>query len=141
MSSTLTQIVTGMQAFHAAITGVTTAPSAMPSQINPASFPLVVTIPGEGVWNEHAVGLQRQERDMVVRCFVAPIQTGAGVDEGFQECLTLMQAFGTAYLTDQTLGGVVEVISELRDNGLDGRLDWGGVLYRGFEFHVRVINK
>lgn len=141
MSSTLTQIVTGMQTFHAAITGVRTAPAAMPSQISAALFPLAVTFPGEATWSEQATGMDRQDREMIVRCFVAPVSTGAGVDDGFQDCLTLMQAFGDAYLADMTLGGIVEHISEIRDMGLDGRLEWGGTLYRGFEFRLRVVNK
>jgi hypothetical protein len=141
MSSTLTQIVTGMQTFHAAITGVRTAPTAMPSQISAALFPLAVTFPGEATWHEQAIGMERQDREMIVRCYVAPVSTGAGVDDGFQDCLTLIQAFGTAYLADTTLGGIVENISEIRDLGLDGRLEWAGVLYRGFEFRLRVVNK
>jgi len=142
--SVLTTIA-ALQSVHAGVSGIASAPTAMPSNLDQATLPVALVWPGEATWQMQAIGLQRQERTYIVRVFVAPVAQGiAGPDEGYQECAALVQRIGAAYLDDLTLGGTVDQITEIRDSGVSGggfELLWGNVPYWGISYRVTVVEK
>lgn len=137
--------LTALQTVHATVTGVKSAPTDMPSALNTAVLPMVLVWPSAAEWNLQALDLYRRRRDYVVRCYVQPVAQGeAGIDDGYQNCVTLIEAFGLAYMADLTLGGVVDHIMAIRDSGVSGggmQLTWGQVPYWGFVYTVSVIEK
>lgn len=133
--------ITALQTVHAAISGVKTAPTAFPSVLNTATLPIVLIWPAQGDWNLQAIDLDRCKRRYTVRCFVKPVAQGeAGIDDGYQECVTLLNAFGLAYLDDLTLGSTVDHIRLIQDTGVSN-LRWADVAYWGFEYTLEVVEK
>jgi len=143
--STIAETVAALQILHAGINGVASAPTAMPSNLDQIDLPIALVWPGEATWTLHAIGLHHQDRTYIVRVFVAPVAQGvAGPDEGYQECMTLMEAFGQAYIDDPTLGDVVDHIEDIADSGVSGggmELGWGNTAYWGFVFRIRIAEK
>ena len=138
--------VTGIQAVNAAITGVTSAPTAMPASLTTAALPLAITIPGPAEWLNESAGWGFQFRTYMVRVYVKPISRDIPADGGFQDAMTLIQRFGAAYLTDTTFGGVVNTVrleglpAPITDGGVRGDMTWGNdpnqAPYWGFEFQI-----
>lgn len=143
--STVTEIVAALQELHEDISGVASAPTEMPGNLDQVDLPVALVWPEACAWDPQAIGLKRQERTYVVRVFVQPVGQGImGPDAGYQDCMTLLEAFGQAYLDDLTLGNVVECISGIEDSGVSGggfELGWGNVPYWGFVFRVTIVEK
>ncbi len=139
----ITTTVTALQTLHAGISGVKSAPTAMPSNLSTGALPIALVWPGPGEWSLQAMGLKRQERTYEVRVFVQPVAEGiAGPDAGYQACLSLLEAFGQAYQGDPSLSGSVDQIAACRDDGVTaGALTWGNVPYWGFVYHLTVVEK
>lgn len=137
--------ITALQAKHAAISGITSAPAAMPSSLNGTQLPIALVWPGEATWNFAAAGLKRQERTYIVRCYVQAIGQGfAGPDPGYQACVTLLPLFAAAYQGDITLGGAVDTMTGMEDSGVSGGgfdLLWGQTPYWGFVYRLRIVEK
>jgi len=137
--------MTALQTLHATISGVKTATVAMPSNLSTADLPRVLVWPGEAEWQLAAMGLKRQERVYIVRCFVQPVaQDKPGLDPGYQACVTLLEAFGQAYQDDLTLSDAVDQIRTVSDSGISGggfELQWGQMPYWGFVYRVTVVEK
>lgn len=127
--------------------GINTAPTAMPMALNAADLPCAIVIPGPAKWNEHAVGLYRQDRTYLVNVYVLPVAQGQGVDEGFQKCLPIMQALGYTLLTNFDLSGAVDRIGDkdgrtsFTDGGIRGDMTFGDVTYHGFQLVLPIIEK
>jgi hypothetical protein len=137
----LTTIAT-LQAKHAAITGVKSAPTTYPGSINTASLPMVITIPGSGSWGSQAIGLQRQDRNYIVRIYVEPVGQ-ATVDERMDDIIPLLQAFGDAYLSDIGFTGDANIDNlniPFTDSGVT-TLYFGETAYIGFELQVTITEK
>ena len=137
--------IAALQAKHIAITGINSAPTSMPGNLDQVTLPVALVWPGEATWDMQAIGLKRQERTYIVRVFAQPVAQGvAGPDEGYQICVALLDDFGAAYLGDLTLGDAVDQIRAIRDSGVSGGgfdLSWGQVLYWGFVYRVTVVEK
>jgi hypothetical protein len=136
--------ISALQTKHATITGMKSAPTAMPSVLNTADLPMALVWPADAEWSLQAMGLRRQDRLYIVRVFVAPVAQDRPVDGGYQRCLPLIEAFGQAYQADTTLGGAVDHINDCRDMGISGggyELTWGGMPYWGFVYRVQVTEK
>lgn len=139
---TISAVVAALQTKHAAITGVTKAPTAMPDSLNTEDMPIVLVVPGEANWTGAAVGVREITRTYIVRCYILPVGQGEGVDQPFQQALGILDAMGQAYLDDQSLGLANTYVSEnFADSGLDGRLLFAGTEYRGFEIRLGVTQK
>jgi hypothetical protein len=144
---TIAATITALQTLHLTLTtsGVKTAPTTMPSNLNTATMPIVLVWPGEADWRAQAVGLKRQQREYIVRCFVAPVaQDLAGPVNHYATCNTLLEAFGRAYLADVSLGNKVDSIATIVDSGVSGGtfdLTWAGVSYWGFVFRLGIVEK
>lgn len=137
--------VAGIQTVNAAITGVTSAPSAMPGSLNTAMLPFAITIPGPCEWVAQSAGFGHQFRVYMVRFYVSPIAQDVTADGGFQDACTLIQAVGDAYIADTTFGGVVTTVRgdgpqpAITDGGVRGDMVYGAAgttAYWGFEFQV-----
>ena len=142
---TVLTTISALQTKHAAITGVNSAPTAMPSNLDQVTLPVALVWPGDATWDMQAISLRRQERTYIVRVFVQAVAQGiAGPDEGYQKCAGLVEDFGAAYLSDLDLSGAVDHISAVRDSGVSGggfELLWGNVPYWGFVYRVTVVEK
>jgi len=137
----ITATVAAFQTLHLTISGVVTAPTALPGSVNEVELPLALTKPDEATWVEQAIGLKRQNRIYVVFCLVAPVALGKDMpDTGFKACLPLLQAFGETYLSHRTLNGAVDHLDNIRDGGVE-ILTYAGINYHGFVFHVDTVEK
>lgn len=144
---TIATTVTAFQTLHASITGVKSAPTAMPNALTTADLPFVFTWPGPTVeqrgWTS-SPGWYEQRRYYIVRCYVLPIAQGIGFDDGYQQALTLLQRFGVAYMDNANLSGAVAHIGpRIEDGGVRGDFQWtaGGASYHGFEFRIETVEK
>jgi len=133
-------VVAAFQDLHATISGVATAPDELPGSITEEKCPLAFTFVGGAEWQSRAVGLPAQDREFIIRCFVAPVLEGAGLDESYAKALPLIEAFGLAYLADKTLSGACEQMRAINDEGV-GILFYGGHAYHGFVYRVTVREK
>ena len=137
----ISTVIDAVQTIHGNITGITSAPTALPGALNTSELPFVFTWPGPAEWNKYSSTTANHIRTYIVRVYVWPVAQGEGVDEGYQDCLPLLQAFGEEYLSDITLGGAVEHIGTgtalepptCSDTGVTV-LDYAGIDYHGFEF-------
>lgn len=137
--------LTALQALHSGITGITRAPTAMPSVLNTSDAPIVLVWPGPATWRLQALGLKRQEREYIVRVFVQPVAQGvAGPDDGYQRCVTLLELFGQAYQDNLTLSGAVDNIQAVTDSGVSGggfELLWGQDPWWGLVYRLTIVEK
>ncbi len=142
---TVLTTIAALQTIHVAVSGINSAPTTMPSNLDQVELPCALVWPGEATWAMHALGLKRQERTYIVRVFVAPVaQSIAGPDDGYQDCAELVEDVGAAYLDDVTLGNTIDHIVTIRDSGVSGggfELLWGNVPYWGFSYRVTVVEK
>jgi hypothetical protein len=145
---TISATITAFQTLHATITGVKTAPTAMPMSLNTSDLPLAFTWPGPTVeqrgWTASG-GWYEQRRYYIVRCYVKPIAQGSGFDDGYQQAITLLQRFGEAYMGDMNLDGTVAHIGpRVEDGGARGDFQWvagSDTFYHGFEFRIETVEK
>lgn len=137
--------VTKLQALHLTVSGIKSAPTTMPSSLNTAVMPIALTWPAESKWKLQALDLNRQDRTYLVRVYVQPVAQGlAGIDDGYQKCVTLLEAFGQKYLNDMSLGGAVDHIASIADSGVIGgsqELIGSKVEYWGFVFTLTITEK
>lgn len=132
-----------LQALHATIPGVKSAPTTYPGEIRPVMLPLVLTIPGAATWQQVTIGdLRRQDRQYKVQVFIAPVTQASGL-ELLPE---LLQAFGETYLATDVLDapGYQATLTgdegQITDTGLV-ELTYAGQTYIGFEVTVHVYEK
>lgn len=143
---TIATTITALQAVHAGISGVTRAPTTLPNALQTADLPTVVVWPGPTPATEGwiaAPGGYHVRRIYLVTVYVAGMGEGADYDQAYQECITLLQAFGEAYVTDanQNLSGAVDTIfGPITDTGIR-RVDYLDQAFHGFTFQVPVKEK
>lgn len=145
---TVSATITAYQTLHAAITGVKSAPTAMPQTLNTSDLPLAFTWPGPTIeqngWTPSA-NWYTHRRFYIVRCYVKPIAQGTGFDDGYQSAVTLLQRFGEAYMGNQNLSATVAHLGpQIYDSGVRGDLQWvagSDVYYHGFEFRIETVEK
>ena len=141
-------VIIKLQGLHAAITGITTAPTAMPGALNTADLPCVLVYPGEAKHEKAWDTGKREDRTFLVLVYVKPIGQGQGVDEGFQECLPFFERFSDVYqaktnriVDDRTWHEmVVEWDSGVRAN-LTLHGSPGGQAHWGIEWRLRIWKK
>lgn len=141
---TIAATITALQTLHAGISGIKSAPTAFPSNVNTASLPLVLTMPGPANWLEQAVGLKRQNREYIVRVYVNPVaQDKAGPENAMTTINALIQLFGRAYLADLSLSGAIDHIDRIEDSGAveNMELTTAGITYYGFVFRLGIVEK
>lgn len=140
--------IAAFQTLNGTITGIASAPQDMPASLNTATLPIALTFPGPATWNHQAIGLKRQFRTYIIRVYVQAVGQGAGVDEGFDRALPILEAMGHAYLDEEQnmtyFSAVADHLGALgggfSDEGL-GTLPFAGQDYRGFTFRVEITDK
>lgn len=136
----ISTVIAALQVRHAALTGVTSAPTAMPASLASSMLPIVLVLPGEATWSTTRIGGPAlQERVMLVRCYVAPVAQGQGVDQGYTAAVALLETFGDSYRTDFSAGTGYQMLRPFTDTG-HVIMAWGneGQAYHGFEFKLTV---
>lgn len=137
--------IAALQTKHLAISGINSAPTAMPANLEKVRLPCVLIWPGDASWDLGAVGLKRQERMYIVRTYVQKVGSGiAGIDPGYQACIDLIDDFGDAYLSDLGLSNTVDTMITIIDSGVSGgsfELTWGEVPYWGFVYRLTIVEK
>lgn len=142
---TIQTTVSALQSLHSAITGVTSAPTALPITIDARRLPLVFSWPGPtspAGWASSAGQWYRTERTYIIRCYVAEVTADGSTqdDAGYQAAALLLQRFGVAYMGDPNLDGAVAHLGAILDSGV-AILDYGGKDYHGFEFRLDITEK
>jgi len=135
-------VIAAIQTVNAAITGVTSAPTAMPAALNDTDLPCALTMVESFTWSEQAVGLSRRDATYAVRVLVKAVAQGQSIDEGYQNVLTLLQAFWDKYAAENDggrFGGKVEQITEF--SGDIAPLTFAGISYQGFTIRLKVVEK
>ena len=137
----VSSVITALQAKHATLSGVTSAPTAVPASLNTADLPMIITLPGPATWNHAAMALPRTERTYVVRCYIDAVAQGLGVDEGYQSTVTMIQTMGDAYKVWQNWNSTnFEQIRTVSDEGHQ-ILNYAGVDYHGCTFQLSIVEK
>lgn len=142
--------ITALQALHADVDGVQSAPTAYPGKLNSADLPMVLVLPAEGTADLEAIGA-RKRHDGIYRVYVyiAPLTEGTPVNEGMQTAIILLQALLDMYLDSTnvqlTSSPSQAIIRAGRDNPVRhsaiATLSFGEISYRGFTFDVSVMEK
>jgi len=92
-----TDIISALQTINAAITGVTTAPTAMPGTLTNADLPCCLVYPGPGEHAPESMAHLATRRQWLMRLYIKNIRQGAGVDEGYQAALPFLERFRDEY--------------------------------------------
>ena len=143
---TIGSIISSLQTFNAAITGVTAAPQTMPGRLDADMLPCAITLPGPATWAPAGLGGGRKEqRTYVVRFYVAPASDEASeVSQAFSAGFTLLEAVGVAYRAAHTIGAGIIVVrggDRLEDLGMLRTLPYSGQQFFGFEFRVPILEQ
>ncbi len=137
----VSSVITALQVKHASLTGITTASTTVHASLNTADLPRIITLPGAATWNHAAMAFPRSERIYIVRCYVSPIAQGEGIDEGYQDTVTMIQTMGDAYKVWQDWHGAnFEQIATVTDGG-HVVLEYAGIMYHGVEFQLTLVEK
>ena len=64
---TVSATITALQTLHAAISGINSAPTVVPSNVDQVTLPAALVWPADAEWQMQAIGLKRQERTYIVR--------------------------------------------------------------------------
>jgi hypothetical protein len=143
-----------IQTINRGISGVRRAPPlvSMPTQINTADLPFVVTWIGDGTSFHKGLNtsLLRMDRTYRIIAFVAPLGQSIIPDRATEAALLLQHVIEawlrveSVALADPDANGGYQVtlqVSEtqpIRDSGLRSDLMFGGVPYHGFEVSLPV---
>lgn len=133
------QIIAALQALHAGIEGVASAPTDYPGSLSAAELPCVLVLPSEATHTSGRVGAARTTRDYRVHVFCAPVAQGRD-GLGIQRVVELLPRFASAYFASRviTAGGESAFLdSPFRDTG-HTVIEYGGVFYHGFTFTLTI---
>lgn len=141
---TISTVVAGIQAVNAGIAGVKTAPTTIPGDLHSSKLPCALVFVGPGE-PERVSDFSLHFRTYYVRFYVKPIAQGRKPDEGYREAYELLQTVVEEYLSDITLGGVVQHTGRgarydpptFEDTGIV-EMPYGDVMYHGFEIPLVV---
>lgn len=140
---TIQTIISALQTRHAAITGVTTAPTAYPGSIASTDTPYILTDLATFTERHEAHGeeLPIFLGTFRVRGFVKPTGQGTGIDEGKQLALTILERFLSSYRSDMDVTTTAYIRMDtgegLRGAVRDG-LAYGEETYYGFEIMLPI---
>lgn len=131
---TIASIITALQARHAAISGVKTAPTTYPGSIEASDCPYVLVDPWKGKtsWETHGGDLAISERVYRARVFYQPATFN--LDQGKQGAITLLEAFLNNYKDSATVTSASAILLErdIEDSGVVETMSYGENSYLGF---------
>lgn len=141
---TIAANIAALQARHAVISGVVSAPTAYPTGLNSAELPLILTdaLKGKTEWESHGGGLTLELRSYRVRCFCLPGGQGVGFDQGKQQAISVLDGVLASYRTNPTLTSTAAIRIEegVEDSGVLSQMRYTDpdTLYYGFELLISV---
>lgn len=136
--------IQALQARHAAISGVTGAPTAYPTGISATDCPLILTDAGRGKteWESHGGDYALETRAYRVRCFCLGDGLGVGIDQGKQQAIAVLDAVLASYRATPTLTSTAAIRIEagIEDTGIRSDMKYTDpeTSYWGFELVVSV---
>lgn len=135
-------VASALQTINATITGITSAPTAMPAHLNPPDLPMVLMYPGPAEHTDMSMRHLRSDRLWYGWVFVKKVGSGRGVDEGYQDALAFLSRFYTKYITQEhTDNAAWNCLRYVRDQGIRadfGLHETGADNYWGFIFELMI---
>ena len=133
--------IAALQAIHAAISGVVSAPTDRPVDVPGARLPCIIVRPGALTLSQEGRGLAGKTRAYEGVALVSAPNQGRGVSEGLTKSHALMEAFAAAYEA-RIEGGALStggIVVGYRDAGEpQALLGYGAGEFEGFTFSVDV---
>jgi hypothetical protein len=137
----ITTTIAALQALHATVAGVQSAPIKKPGSLATAKLPCVLTYASNGRWTHEARDMRQHTRIYLVRVFVEPIAQSTQ-DRIEQQEIALIEAFAALYLDTTELATGAEIVyapEGITDTGAGlTLLTYLNEQYEGFEFRVQV---
>lgn len=133
------QVIAALQALHAEIEGVASAPTDYPGSLNATELPCALVVPGEGTHAGGRVGATRTTREYRVHVFCMPVAQGRD-GLGIQRVVELLPRFAAAYFTARviTFGGDSAFLDfPFRDTG-HAVIEYASMFYHGFTFTLTI---
>lgn len=135
-------VIAAIQGINDDISGVRSAPTAIPGKLNTADLPMALVFVGPGEVTRVA-DFSLHFRTFYVRVYVKPVSLDVKPDAGYSEAYDLLQSFIEEYESDITLGGVVQHMGRgarfdpptFEDSGVQV-LQYADTSYHGFEIVV-----
>jgi hypothetical protein len=131
---TIASICAALQARHALVDSVVSAPTTYPASIEASDCPYVLVDPwrGKTSWDTHGGDLAISERVYRVRVFYQPATFN--LDQGKQGAITLLEAMLAGYTSDDTVTAAAAILLErdIEDSGVVEALPYGENQYIGF---------
>ena len=132
-----------LQAIHRSTTGIKKAAERLPDSFNTDDLPYAYLRVEAGEWTRVSDWSQHFTT-FVTTVFVKPVGQGTR-DDGFKIAARLCQELGEKYLSDITLGGVVQHMGRgarydpptVEDGGIR-EIAYAGTAYWGFEYRITV---
>ena len=141
---TVLTTISKLQALHLTITGIVSAPTERFASINSVKLPLVFVSPGPALWNPHAIGFKRQDREYTIEVIAGAVSQGRGIDQNYQKAVGLLDGFGSLYINNQTLDHTVDHIGadegRWSDTGIM-EIEIAGAKFWGFSITLPVTEK
>jgi hypothetical protein len=108
------------------ITGMVSAPVAVPNKLNAADLPCMVVFAGPATWSHETFGIagETARRSYFLRFYVAPIIAGIP-GEKYAEAEVLLQRAGKAFLAATDLEGSIFHDWSVTDGGIVENLAYG----------------
>lgn len=125
---TVASTISSLQARHALLSGMKTAPAAYPVSLPASDLPMAITdlVKGRSEWETHQGDYAKDEQQYLVRVFALPITQGQGIDQGKQACLTLLQTFLNSYKDSPTINSTTAILIE---RGIEYNIPRDGIAY------------
>jgi hypothetical protein len=140
--STLANILDRIATDEAALTGSpkTYNHDAAPNAIPNAHLPCFINVPGGATYEYEAfgAGVIFQQRDIRLLFFLEPLEMPGDVGRFMNALEPWHQRVVAKFKSDYTLNSLVEGAWLVSDTGMSAAMEWGGKLYAGFEFVMRV---
>lgn len=143
------------QEVNAAITGMTTAPTAYPASLPNSELPCAFVYVGPGTvnWEAHSADFIKDSWTLIVDVYVTPLGQGEGINEGMQRAIALLDAFLATWRTtdelsngaevDVTAVGTRVVGQGIRHSGIRNNMQYSeeNTYYRGFRAEIPVYER
>lgn len=130
-------VISALQTRHAALSGVTSAPTALPASLKSVELPCALVFLGDGTHSFKRMGDTNVDRTYIVRCYVSPVAQGQGPDDGYQAVISLIDVFTASYDGDRNVGTTARIGVPYRDSGHMIQA-FSGVDYHTFEFMLPI---
>lgn len=131
-----TTIIAALQAKNLAVSGVTSAPTALPGSLSGVRLPVSLIVPGPAQHHPTRVGATHTVREYQMRFYVTPIAQGEGYHGGHTSLVTVLDAVVAAYIaTPSVTGGRMQ--QRFSDTGHE-IMEYAGIAYHGFTVTVTI---